>query len=67
VGVSVRVIVECAQCGQEAPAEPAELETWRHADLVLSDELDDVTASLVLCPECDAEDRQGEFEAGEPG
>jgi hypothetical protein len=65
--MSVRVTVECAQCGQEAPADPAELETWRHGDIVLSDELDEVTASLVLCPDCDAEDRHGEFEAGDAG
>jgi len=65
--VSLRVSVECAQCGQEAPADPAELEGWRHGELVLSDELDEVTAALVLCPDCDAEDRDADFEAGEAG
>jgi len=65
--MSVRVSVECAQCGHAAPSDPAELEGWRHGDLVLSDELDDVAAALVLCPDCEADDRHGEFEAGEPG
>lgn len=65
--MSTRLSVECAQCGREAPADPAELEDWRHGELVLSGDLDEVTAALVLCPDCDAEDKRGEFEAGDAG
>jgi len=67
--MALRVTVECAQCGRGAPADPAELALWRHGELAASAdlELDDVTASLVLCPDCDADDRSGEFEAGDAG
>ncbi len=65
--VSVRAEVRCAQCERQAPADEAELVRWRHGRLVLEGELDDVTAALVLCPDCDAEDRAGEFDPGDPG
>jgi Zn ribbon nucleic-acid-binding protein len=64
---ALEVHVECAQCGRKAPTDPRELAAWRHADLFSEDEPDDVTAALVLCPDCDAEDRRGEFEPGEAG
>ena len=64
---ALHVRVECAQCGRDAPTDPRELSTWRHADLVSEDELDDVTAALVLCPDCDDDDRHGKFEPGEAG
>lgn len=54
----------CAQCGRAVPAEHEELRGWRHGDLVLAGELDDVTATMLLCPDCVAEDRAGEYEAG---
>ena len=65
---ALRVRVECAQCGREAPDDPVELALWRHGELALQGgELDDITAAMVLCPDCDAESRQGEYESGEPG
>jgi hypothetical protein len=65
--VSIRVSVECAQCGREAPTDRVELAGWRQGELLLDEEIDEVTAALVLCPDCDAEDRRGEFEAGDAG
>lgn len=56
--------VACSQCGREAPLDPGELATWRHGELVLQGE---VSEGLLLCPDCDAEDREREFEEGEGG
>jgi hypothetical protein len=51
----------CAQCGREAPDEAAELTTWRHGALAL----EGVTGEgLLVCPDCDAEDRERVFEEG---
>lgn len=60
--VTTRVV--CSQCGREAPSDPAELTAWRHGELVLEGE---VGEGLLLCPDCDAEDRDREFEEGEGG
>ena len=64
---ALRVRVECAQCGREAPEDPAELAQWRHGDLAVESELDEVTAAMVLCPDCDADNISGEADAGEAG
>jgi len=56
--------VVCSQCGREAPTDPVELMTWRHGDLALDGE---VGEGLLLCPDCDAADREREFEEGEGG
>jgi hypothetical protein len=56
--------VECARCGRPAPSEPAELTTWRHGELVLDGVADE---GMLLCPECDADDREHAFEEGEGG
>jgi hypothetical protein len=64
---AVRVQAECAQCGREAPPDSVELRRWRHGDLALDEHLDDVAAAMILCPDCDAEDRGGQFDSGEPG
>ena len=56
--------VVCSQCGREAPADRDELATWRHGELALEG---DVEEGLLLCPECDAEDREQVFEEGEGG
>jgi hypothetical protein len=53
----------CAQCGRAVSAND-ELRSWKHGDLLLADELDDVTATMLLCPECVAEDRAGDYETG---
>jgi rubredoxin len=51
----------CSQCGHEAPDEAAELVTWRHGELAL----EGVTGEgLLVCPDCDAEHREREFEEG---
>jgi hypothetical protein len=52
----------CAGCGREAPSDPEELATWRYGELALEGELGE---GLLLCPDCDAEDREREFEEGE--
>jgi hypothetical protein len=64
---AVRIRVECAQCGREAPADPVELERWRHGNLALSEELDEVAAAMIVCPDCDADHRAGQFDSGDPG
>jgi Zn ribbon nucleic-acid-binding protein len=57
-------IAECSQCGREAPFDSAELVTWRHGHLALEGE---VGEGLLVCPDCDAEDRERAFEEGEGG
>jgi hypothetical protein len=54
----------CAQCGRDAPADPNDLAGWRNVGVAVAAGLDDTSASMVLCPECDAEDRRGEYEPG---
>ena len=55
---------ECSRCGREVLLEAAELEGWRHGELALQGEIGD---GLLLCPDCDAEDRARAFEEGEGG
>ena len=56
--------VVCSQCGRDAPDDADELATWRHGKLALEGE---VGEGLLLCPDCDATDRDREFEEGEGG
>ena len=56
--------IVCTRCDREAPTDPAELVTWRNGDLALEG---DIADGLLLCPDCDAEDRAREFEEGEGG
>jgi len=63
---AVQVAAECAQCGREVPADPHALTEWRHGDLVLAGDLDDVTAGMVVCPDCDSDDLR-DFDQGDPG
>jgi hypothetical protein len=54
----------CSQCGREAPSDREGLTAWRHGELAL----EGVTGEgLLLCPDCDAQDREREFEEGEGG
>lgn len=55
----------CAQCGRALPTDPDDLSRWRQGDLLAAGELDELTAAMLLCPECADDDRQGEYEAGE--
>ena len=64
---ALRVHAECAQCGREAPEDPAELAQWRHGELALESELNDTAAAMILCPDCDADNLSGETDAGEAG
>jgi hypothetical protein len=52
---------ECSRCGREAPLEAAELQSWRHGELALEGE---VGEGLLVCPDCDVEDREHAFEEG---
>jgi hypothetical protein len=54
----------CAQCGRDAPVDRAELAGWRNVDVAVAAGLDDTSASMVLCPDCETEDRLGEYEPG---
>jgi len=56
--------VECAHCGRPAPAGTEELAAWRHGELALEGFVDE---GLLLCPDCDAEDREHAYEEGEGG
>jgi hypothetical protein len=60
----VATALQCTRCGRDAPEDPGELTTWRHGWLAVED---DVAEGLLLCPDCDAEDRGREFEEGEGG
>jgi hypothetical protein len=55
----------CAQCGREAPSDPEELARWRHGEILVEE--DEVGEGLLLCPDCDAEDRERAFEEGGGG
>jgi hypothetical protein len=57
-------VAECSQCGREVPLDAAELATWRHGQLALEG---DVGEGLLVCPDCDAEDRAHEYDEGEAG
>ena len=63
---AVQVAAQCAQCGREVAVGAEELARWRHGDLVLEGDLDDVTAGMVVCPDCDADDLR-DFDQGDPG
>ena len=56
----------CSQCGRKAPTDPDELRTWRYGALALEAD-GEIGEGLLLCPDCDAEDREREFEEGEGG
>lgn len=64
---ALRLAAECAQCGREVPVDSSELLRWRHGELALEGDPDDVTAGMVLCPECDADDLGADFDQGEAG
>jgi hypothetical protein len=49
------------------PTDRDELRSWKYGDLITAGELDEVTATMLLCPECVEEDLSGEYEAGESG
>jgi hypothetical protein len=57
--------VVCSGCGREAPTDPRELAAWRHGTLLLEE--GEIGDGLLLCPDCDAEDREQEFDEGEGG
>ena len=61
----VTTALHCARCGREAPTDPEELATWRYGRLAREGE--EIAEGLLLCPDCDAEDRERAFEEGEPG
>lgn len=61
---TVMVAAECSQCGRKAPLAAAELLSWRHGELAVEGE---VGEGLLVCPDCDAEHREYEFEEGEGG
>jgi hypothetical protein len=59
--------LRCSQCGRDAPADRDELRGWKHGELVVVGEVDDVALTMLLCPECVEEDSSEQYEAGEPG
>jgi hypothetical protein len=66
--VELHADVVCAQCGVHAPAPSVELDGWRHADFAASAlDVDEVAAAMVLCPDCDADVRNDEYDPGAGG
>jgi DNA-directed RNA polymerase subunit RPC12/RpoP len=57
-------VAECSRCGREVSLDAVELESWRHGELALEGE---VGEGLLVCPDCDAEDRAREYDEGEAG
>lgn len=47
--------LKCAQCGHVLPDDAAEVARWRHGYLALAGEIDEVSAGMLLCPDCAAE------------
>lgn len=53
--------VVCARCGRDAPSGAEELLAWRHGELALEGEVEE---GLLICPDCDAEHREHDFDEG---
>lgn len=56
--------LSCSQCGRPIPDDPGELALWRFGDRVLSGELDEAEAAMLLCPDCVEAERAGAYEGG---
>lgn len=54
----------CAQCGKPFPADPAQRARWKPDAVAVAGALDETAAGLLLCPDCVAEDRAGEYDTG---
>ena len=59
--------LQCSQCGRAAPTDPDQLGSWMHGELVATGELDELTAAMLLCPDCVTEDVSREYDVGEAG
>lgn len=57
----------CAQCGRVIPDDAREVARWRHGYLALAGELDEVSAAMLLCPECAEEASSGGYDPGGGG
>ena len=55
---------ECSQCGSLLPADREARAHWRHAELASHVGLDELAAAMILCPECDQEDRERAYDEG---
>jgi hypothetical protein len=54
----------CAQCGRVLPDDAQEVARWRHGYLALAGELDEVSAAMLLCPECADEVTEERYDSG---
>jgi len=63
----VLIGAECSQCGSSFPTDREGRARWRHTDGVSDAGVDELAAAMLLCPDCDAEDRERAFEEGEGG
>ena len=66
MSASARDLV-CSRCERPVPHDRSELERWKHGELVLAGQVDDATAAMLLCPECDAELRDVTYDEGGGG
>lgn len=55
----------CAQCGRMLADDPAEVARWRPRILVAEGDLDELTAMMVLCPDCADDASAGAYDAGD--
>ena len=53
----------CAHCGRATPYDGRELAAWEAGELALADQLDDVTAMMLVCPICRRELSDTDYEA----
>lgn len=60
-----RPALRCAQCGRPLPAALPERARWRQGREAVAGELDELTAAMLLCPDCAEDDRVGAYDAGE--
>lgn len=62
--VEAMSVLGCAQCGTPLPADPAERGGWEPYHVAVLGTVDETAAGVLLCPDCVAEDRSGEYDAG---
>jgi hypothetical protein len=46
------IALACSRCGAPAPADADGLAAWEYGSHVARGDVDDVTASMLVCPDC---------------
>ena len=60
------VELRCSQCARPLPPDPGERARWANADLFGRNgyDEDDSMLTLLVCPDCRADDEEQEFDPG---